>query len=115
MDEAGWRGIVHSASEASWVAPVAVSVYAIVGAFWQTLLVGAQGENCAVSSRDPWEGVAILGALGCLALFGAGCVAIYIFRMRREGMQLLLSGALLVGAVALLVLVAAADGYLSCP
>jgi hypothetical protein len=111
----GWRATLHTLAAGSLFVPAAVTGYAIVGAFWQTLLVGEQGENCNVSKRDPWEGVAMLSVLACVALFAAGGFAIFILQMRRDGMQLILSGGLLVLAVALLVLVAASYGYLTCP
>jgi hypothetical protein len=110
----GWRSTFQTFSTASLFAPLAVTGYAIVGAFWQTLLVGAQGENCAVSTRDPWEGVALLSVVACVVLFAAGAFAIFELQMRREGLQLVLSGGLLLLAVGLLVAVAASYGYLSC-
>ena len=114
-DEGGLRSAVRSVAGASLLAPLAVSSYAIIGAFWSKLLVGAGGENCAVSTRDPWEGVAFLSSALGLALIGGGCVTMIILGLRRDGLQLLISGVLMIFAVVLLVLVAASAGFLTCP
>ncbi len=114
-DTGGARSTVHSLSTASLLAPLGLSIYAIVGAFWSKLLVGAGGENCAVATRDPWEGIAILSGILAVALIGLGCVTAIVLEMRRDGLQLLLSGVLLLFAVLLLLLVAAGAGFMSCP
>jgi hypothetical protein len=109
------RSALRSVASFSLFAPAGVSAYAILGAFWSKVLVGAGGQNCGYAARDPWQGIAILAGLGSVALVFSGGIVLFSMRLRSEAWQMVLSGLLLALSVLLLLVVVAGAGYLHCP
>ena len=84
-EEGGFRSAVHSVADRLVAGAAPVSAYAIIGAFWSKLLVGAGGENCTVSTRDPWEGIAFVSGILAVVLIGLGCVTMIVLECGATG------------------------------